>query len=82
MFDGWSHNHLKISVLRLYSETCGEGPPMKDQPATGDHLLMAVVLFIRVQYYTSDGRPPLMKDHLSVALKAVSGRRLHYSVLQ
>ena len=46
----------------MYSETCDERPPTRDLPETGDHRLMSVVIFDIVKY-TSDRRPPLLKDH-------------------
>ena len=48
-------------------------PLTRDQPATGDHLLAAVVLFdIPIDEYTSGKRPPLLKDHFLQAFVVVA----------
>ena len=49
-------------------------PAMRDRPVTGDHHLITVVLFdILVVKYTSDKRPPLLKDHFLMGWSLVAG---------
>ena len=62
----------------LYSETCDERPPMRDQPVMGDCLLAAVFLFDIVKY-TSDERPPLLKYHYLVTFRVDPHRKSYYT---
>ena len=69
--------HVSISYSETYDE---RDPPTRDQPATGDPLLMAVVLFDVVKY-TSDERLPRVKDHFMMAFRVVSHRRFHCTLI-
>ncbi len=62
-------------VQFVNSETCDERPPIRDRPSMGDGLLMVDVFDI--VRYTSDERPPLLKDCFLVAFRVVSHQRFH-----
>ena len=69
---------IEICIVNLYSQTCNERPPTRNQPVIGNHNhLFTIVVQLDIFKYNLDERPPLLKDRFWVALRVVSHHRFH-----